>query len=156
MPEAARKPGCECQQEIGDSPCPVHDCYGADAPESVRAWATFLESVRVRGSIPMRFRLHQARDGEWMLESKMLVPDREQPHVCDACGRSSPDTWITFNNKIPHAPDDAQKRLAIRQRVLGMFQHEALESIFIGGDRAFDPHDAHWYSNLVVDWRYNV
>lgn len=144
---SARVPGCECQQEIGDSPCPVHDCSGADAPDHVRAWVDFLRTVNIRGPIAIRFRVHHDRNDAWLLESKMRVPDR------DGVGAQ---TWITFQNVLPVAKNDDDRRLAIRQRVLGMYQHEALENIYIGGERAFDPHEARWYSNLVVDWRYNV
>lgn len=135
---------CVCVEEWGDRPCEVHDLYGDDPPGHVLEWHEFLKTVVVRGPIPCRFRIHKSRDGLWILESMMFVPNREDGNV----------TLIRFMNELKD--NGADKRLVVRQRVLGMFQHEALESIFMDGQRAFDPHEARWYSNLVTDWRYNV
>ena len=118
-------------------------------PAFVTEWRSFLATVDVRGPIPMRFDVvHWPRelpdrrgDDEWILRWEMCVPSRDT---------GEPDV-ITFQNKLPD--DGRDKRMVVRQCVLGAFQHEALESIYIDGVRAFDPHDARWYSNLVADWR---
>jgi len=112
----------------------------------VQSWIDFLATVEVRGPIPITFEVLQDRLGVWILRSTMVVPDRSEP---------TSNIEIIFQQTLP-APDDATPReLVIRQRVLGCFQHEALESIFVGGRRAFDPHEARWCSNLVADWRFN-
>lgn len=153
---AERDPRCTCRTEIGDAPCPTHDGeLDANAPAHVKEWRAFLKTVEIRGPIPMRFRVHRGVDGIWVLESKMLVPDRNSSHPCEACERIFGNAWITFYNELPRENDPTPRELVIRQRVLGMFQHEALEAIFIAGARAFDPHEARWYCNLVADWRYN-
>ena len=118
-------------------------------PSFVTEWRSFLATVDVRGPIPMRFDVvHWPRElpdrrgnDEWILRWEMCVPSRDT---------GEPDV-ITFQNKLPD--DGRDKRMVVRQCVLGAFQHEALESIYIDGVRAFDPHDARWYSNLVADWR---
>lgn len=116
-------------------------------PAFVTEWRAFLATVNVRGPIPIHFdvvRWPRELPGadEWILRWEMNVPSRDT-------GESD---VITFQNKLP---DDGQdKRTVIRQCVLGAFQHEALESIYINGMRTFDPHEARWYSNLVADWRY--
>lgn len=81
---------------------------------------------------------------EWLLRWTMQVPDR-------VSGKTEP---VTFQNKLPDARTPQLKRKMVRQCVLGAFQHEALESIFVAGERAFDPHKERWYSNLVADWRF--
>lgn len=118
-------------------------------PDFVTEWRAFLATVEVRGPIPMRFEVvrweHPNHTDQWLLRWTMLVPMRDPPHEPDE---------ITFQNLLPDARSPQQKRRMIRQCVLGAFQHEALESIFIEGERAFDPHKERWYSNLVADWRY--
>lgn len=123
--------------------------------EHVERWRAFLATVEVRGPIPCRFRVTQDLHGQWILESEMLVPDRSQAHECEPCGRVFRDTWITFHNHLPPPDDPSPMADVIKQRVLGMYQHEALESIFVEGARRYDPHEARWYSNLVADWRLN-
>lgn len=121
-------------------------------PDFVTSWRAFLATVDVRGPIPIAFeivRWDRPRDkasnaDEWLLRWTMQVPDRET-------GEPSP---VTFQNKLPLALTGNEKRKIVRRCVLGAFQHEALESIFVGGDRAFDPHRERWFSNLVADWRY--
>ena len=117
-------------------------------PEFVAEWREFLRTVEVRGPIPIAFEVVRwARDGvdEWLLRWTMHVPDR-------VTGSIEP---ITFQNRLTEfARTSALKSRVVRQCVLGAFQHEALESIFIAGDRAFDPHEARWCSNLVADWRF--
>lgn len=120
-------------------------------PDFVTEWRAFLATVDVRGPIPIAFEVVRwERPGshgpvdEWLLRWTMTVPDRET-------GAPSP---VTFQNRLPDARTDALRRKFVRQCVLGAFQHEALESIFIDGERAFDPHKERWYSNLVADWRY--
>jgi hypothetical protein len=116
-------------------------------PAFVTEWRAFLATVAVRGPIPIAFAVVRwqivGRD-EWILRWTMQVPDR-------VTGNLEP---VTFQNKLPDARTDQLKRKTIRQCVLGAFQHEALESIFVDGDRAFDPHKERWYSNLVADWRF--
>lgn len=121
-------------------------------PVHVTEWRDFLATIDVRGPILITFevvRWERPRDkatnaDEWLLRWTMQVPDRET-------GEASP---VTFQNKLPEARSDQLKRRMIRQCVLGAFQHEALESIFVGGERAFDPHKERWFSNLVADWRF--
>lgn len=116
-------------------------------PAFVCEWRTFLESVEVRGPIPIVFEVvgwQRGNADEWILRWTMRVPDRET-------GESSP---VTFQNKLPDARSPQLKRKMIRQCVLGAYQHEALESIFVEGERAFDPHKERWFSNLVADWRF--
>jgi hypothetical protein len=116
-------------------------------PDFVTEWRAFLSQVDVRGAIPITFeivRWQRCQVDEWILRWTMHVPDRET-------GKIEP---ITFQNKLPDARTTSLKRKMIRQCVLGAFQHEALESIFVEGERAFDPHKERWYSNLVADWRY--
>lgn len=118
------------------------------SPAYVSEWRAFLATVAVRGPIPITFEVvrweHPNRVDEWLLRWTMQVPDR-------VTGKIEP---VTFQNKLPDARTPQLKRKMIRQCVLGAFQHEALESIFVDGERAFDPHKARWYSNLVADWRY--
>jgi hypothetical protein len=85
----------------------------------------------------------------------MLVPDRDGAPVCPGCHRVHPDRPIIIQNALPAENDDTPRELVIRQRVLGHYQHEALESIVVGGRRVFDPHEERWGSNLVADWRFN-
>ena len=120
-------------------------------PAYIAEWRAFLATVEVRGPIPIVFEVVRwQRPGphgavnEWLLRWTMTVPDR-------VTGEPAP---VTFQNKLPDARTDALRRKTVRQCVLGAFQHEALESLFIGGERAFDPHKERWYSNLVADWRY--
>lgn len=115
-------------------------------PEHVQSWQDYLATVEVRGPIPIAFEIVQDTFGIWILRSTMLVPDR-----ADATGHIP----IIFQQALPAPDDPTPRELVIRQRVLGCFQHEALESVFIDGQRCFDPHEAHWYSNLVADWRFN-
>ena len=122
--------------------------------ETVDEWRAFIATVNVRGPIPITFEIVRwpRENGapsrgvvdEWILRWTMQVPDRET-------GDFSP---VTFHSKLPEARTDAIRRVLIRQCVLGAFQHEALESIFIDGERVFDPHAQRWYSNLVADWRF--
>jgi hypothetical protein len=116
-------------------------------PTFVVEWREFLRTVEVRGPIPVVFEIVRwTRDAadEWLLRWTMSVPDR-------VTGTIEP---VVFQNRLPDAGTTALKRAVVRQCVLGAFQHEALESIFIGGDRTFDPHGERWYSNLVADWRF--
>jgi hypothetical protein len=116
-------------------------------PDYVQSWIDFLSTVEVRGPIPIVFEVVRWTRGvadEWLLRWTMQVPDR-------VTGTPSP---VTFQNKLPDAHSLQLKRKVVRQCVLGAFQHEALESLFVGGARAFDPHRERWYSNLVADWRY--
>lgn len=121
----------------------------------VEEWIGFLATVEVSGPIPVTFRVYQAIDGMWILQSTMDVPDRDRADPCDGCGAPRRDTPIIIQQALPVAEDRTPKAEIVRQRVLGHYQHEALESIFVGGERAFDPHHEHWYSNLVADWRFN-
>ena len=121
----------------------------------VQSWIDFVATVEVRGPIPISFRVMQSLDGEWILQSEMRVPDRDGATVCSSCERPRADLPIILQNALPSPDDKTPRELVIRQRVLGHYQHEALESIFIGGERAFDPHEARWSSNLVADWRFN-
>lgn len=127
----------------------------APPPEHVRSWISFLATVAVRGPIRIDFEILQDELGVWILRSTMVVPDRAGTETCSSCGRSTADLPIMIQNELPHADDPTPREMVIRQRVLGHFQHEALESIVIAGRRAFDPHEARWYSNLVADWRFN-
>ena len=122
-------------------------------PEHVQGWRDFLATVEVRGPLPIVFEIVQDPRVGWVLRSTMLIPDRTGAPTCAGCGRQLLDLPVIIQNTLP-APDESRE-LVIRQRVLGHFQHEALESILIGGRRAFDPHNEHWYSNLVADWRFN-
>lgn len=121
----------------------------------VQAWIDFLATVEVRGPISITFAILQSADGAWILRSTMLVPDRAGSLACAGCGRPSADLPIIIQGALPGPDDTTPREQVIRQRVLGHYQHEALESIFVGGARAFDPHEARWYSNLVADWRFN-
>ena len=141
-----RLPGCVCQLEIGDSPCDVHDCEGADAPEHVRDWAAFLKTVKVGGAIPVHFRILRSRDDVWILQSTMTVPDRDD-------GTPTP---IRIQNALPGPDSPLDKPEVILARVIGHYQHEAMENVMIDGRRFFDPHHARFYSNLVADWRFNA
>lgn len=124
-------------------------------PAHVQAWIAYLETVEVRGPISIRFWIHKDTVGVWVLSSAMMVPDRDNVTRCSSCDRPVPDKPIIIQNALP-GPDDATPRDdVIRQRVLGHYQHEALESIFVAGQRVFDPHAARWYANLVADWRFN-
>jgi hypothetical protein len=124
-------------------------------PSHVEAWIAFLGTVRVDGPIPIGFEVVTDRDGLWILRSTMQVPDRQGAPACLDCGRPRADLPIILQNALPSPADTTPKEVVIRQRVLGHYQHEALESIYIGGQRVFDPHEARWYSNLVADWRFN-
>lgn len=115
-------------------------------PTHVQAWIDFLATVEVRGPIPITFEVLQDQLGGWLLRSTMLVPDRSDPTSCIP---------IIFQQTLPGPNDETPRETVIRQRVLGCFQHEALESIFVAGRRTFDPHEARWFSNLVADWRFN-
>lgn len=123
---------------------------GSSEPAFVSDWREFLATVEVRGPIPIAFEVVRwQRPGpiavdEWILRWTMSVPDR-------VTGEASP---VTFQNKLPDARTPQLKRKAVRQCVLGAFQHEALESIVVAGERVFDPHKERWFSNLVADWRY--
>lgn len=127
-------------------------------PSHVREWIAFLKTVEVRGPIAILFRVFESQQpsGLWILQSEMLVPDREGSPTCEMCARPTIDLPIILQNVLPAADDPTPKEQVIRQRVLGHYQHEALESIFVAGARAFDPHEARWYSNLVADWRFNL
>lgn len=115
-------------------------------PAFVTEWRAFLATVNVSGAIPIVFDVVAwGSPTTWLLRSTMHVPDRADP------AQTVP---IIFQNKLPDSRTDALRRDVIKQRVLGCFQHEALESIFVDGERAFNPHKARWYSNLVADWRY--
>ncbi len=116
----------------------------------VRSWLDFLATVEVRGPIPVQFDVLQDALGVWVLRSTMTVPDRDGAGEGDRRGIS-----VIIQNALPDAEDDTPREVVIRQRVLGHYQHEALESIVIGGRRLFDPHEARWYSSLVADWRFN-
>ena len=124
-------------------------------PEHVQGWIDFLATVKVDGPIPITFRVVEDALGVWILESTMLVPDRAGHQICGECKRAARDLPIVIQNELPRADDPTPKADVIRQRVLGHYQHEALENIFIAGERTFDPHAARWYSNLVADWRFN-
>lgn len=124
-------------------------------PEHVQSWIDFVATVEVRGPIPISFRVLQDKLGVWILQSSMLIPDRDDVQACGSCERPVPNLPIILQNALPAADDLTPREIVIRQRVLGHYQHEALESIFVAGQRAFDPHDARWYSNLVADWRFN-
>jgi hypothetical protein len=118
-----------------------------DEPAFVVEWREFLATVNVTGPIPITFEVVRwKRNGvdEWLLRWTMTVPDRET-------GEPSP---VIFQNKLPDARVPSLRREMIKRCVLGAFQHEALESIFVDGQRAFDPHKARWFSNLVADWRF--
>jgi hypothetical protein len=121
----------------------------------VQAWIDFIAGVEVRGPISITFEVLQSADGAWILRSTMLVPDRAGSLACAGCGRPRADLPIIIQGALPGPDDTTPRERVIRQRVLGHYQHEALESIFVGGARAFDPHEARWYSNLVADWRFN-
>lgn len=123
----------------------MHDGDHEDAPDHVRSWREFLRRVDVRGPIPMRFRVVRWGEG-YVLQSIAFVPDRDA-----TTGAVIP---IRFQNTLPVALSDEAKAACIRQRVLGAFHHEALESIHIDAQRTFDPHEARWFSNLVADWRF--
>lgn len=125
-------------------------------PPHVQAWIDFLATVEVVGPIPITFSVFLSAPPapQWILRSQMLVPDRDAPEVCAGCERLRLNRWIIIQNELPAADDPTPKEIVIRQRVLGHFQHEGLESILIGGRRAFDPHEQRWYSSLVADWRY--
>lgn len=124
-------------------------------PAHVQSWIDFLATVEVRGPIPIAFSILQDQLGVWILRSEMLVPDRDDTTPCERCRRPVADLPVIIQNVLPGPEDDTPRELVIRQRVLGHYQHEALESIHIGGRRPFDPHAARWYSNLVADWRFN-
>lgn len=121
----------------------------------VQGWVDYLATVEIRGPIPIRFWVTEDRAGGWALSSAMMVPDRAGSLACASCDRPLLDLPIVLVNALPGPDDPTPRDEIIRQRVLGHYQHEALESIFIAGTRAFDPHDARWYSNLVADWRFN-
>lgn len=125
---------------------------GVAAANHIHGWQDFLATVEVGGPIPITFSVIQDALGVWSLHSTMLVPSRDSDDRC-ACGRRANDTPVTIVNALPGPEVD--KAIAIRQRVLGHYQHEALEHIHIGGVRTFDPHEARWFSNLVADWRFN-
>lgn len=119
-------------------------------PEHVQSWRDFLATVEVRGPIPITFEVLEDALGIWILRSTMLVPDRDEHTEEQPVTRP-----VMFQQALPRLDDPTPREMVIRQRVLGMYQHEALESILVGGRRAFDPHEARWYSNLVADWRFN-
>lgn len=121
----------------------------------VQSWIDFLATVEVRGPIPIRFAVLEDALGVWVLRSTMLIPDRATATPCSTCGRPAPDLEIIIQGELPKPNDPTPREIVVRQRVLGHYQHEALESIFVGGRRVFDPHEVHWYSNLVADWRFN-
>ena len=114
-------------------------------PAHVAEWRTFLDAVEVRGPIPIHFRIVQDATGLWVLQSWMHVDGRDGGEKID----------IIIQNELPQPGDPVEKAAVIRQRVLGHYQHEALENIFIGGERRFDPHAARWHSSVVADWRFN-
>jgi hypothetical protein len=124
-------------------------------PAHVQSWLDFLATVEVRGLISITFDVVQGNDGAWILRSTMLVPDRAGAPDCFAYGGPYPNLPIIIQGALPGPDDPTSRAQVIRQRVLGHYQHEALESLFVGGERAFDPHEARWYSNLVADWRFN-
>lgn len=121
----------------------------------VQSWIDFVATVEVRGPIPISFQVLEDKLGVWILQSSMLIPDRADVQTCGSCDRPVPNLPIIIQNALPDADDPTPREIVIRQRVLGHFQHEALESIFVDGQRVFDPHDARWQSNLVADWRFN-
>ncbi len=121
----------------------------------VESWIDYLVTVEVRGPIPVTFRVLQAVDELWILQSTMMVPDRTGSPACGTCGVQALDKGIIIQGPLPTEDDPTPRNEIVRQRVLGHYQHEALESIFVDGERAFDPHHQRWYSNLVADWRFN-
>lgn len=126
----------------------------AEPPPHVQSWIHFLTTVEVRGPIPISFSVLRDRLGIWILRSEMRVPDRDGAAPCASCGRLPGDQLVIIQNALPGPDDETPRELMIRQRVLGHYQHEALESLLIAGKRVFDPHEAHWYSNLVANWRF--
>lgn len=142
---AGAKPQLDTSAAIDHGSVPVH----------VKSWIDFVATVEVRGPIPIAFSILQDQLGVWILRSEMLVPDRDDAPPCASCARPPANRPVILQNVLPGPEDDTPRELVIRQRVLGHYQHEALESIHIGGRRAFDPHAARWYSNLVADWRFN-
>ncbi len=120
-----------------------------------QSWRDFLATVEVRGPIAISFEVLQAVDGAWLLRSTMLIPDRAGAPPCATCSRPHANLPIIIQGALPGPEDDVPRAQVIRQRVLGHYQHEALESLYVAGARAFDPHEARWYSNLVADWRFN-
>jgi len=125
-------------------------------PAHVEAWLEFIATVVVDGPIPITFEVIHDVDGQWILRSTMLVANRDTaPRQCAGCDRPVLNWSVVIQNALPPADDPTPKEIVIRQRVLGHYQHEALERIWIGGRRAFDPHAQKWYSSLVADWRYN-
>lgn len=124
-------------------------------PPHVQQWIDFLETIDVRGPIAITFEILQDKLGLWVLRSTMQVPTRDLSVDCDACGRPIINHEVSIQNALPGPDDTTPRSEVIRQRVLGHYQHEALESILIDGVRPYDPHHARWYSNIVADWRYN-
>lgn len=127
----------------------------AEPPSHVQSWIDFLTTVEVRGPIPIVFSVLRDRYGVWILRSEMQVPDRDAPSSCASCSRPRNDRPVILQNVLPGPDDPTPREHVIRQRVLGHYQHEALESLLIAGQRVFDPHAERWYSSLVADWRFN-
>jgi hypothetical protein len=113
-----------------------------DHTAHLQSWRDFLATVEVRGPIPIRFEVLQDALGVWILRSTMEVPNRDGGGAID----------IVFQNRLPGP--ELSKRDVIVARVLQCFQHEALESVHIDGERAADPHRERWYSSLLADWRF--
>lgn len=149
-----------CTDDGSKLPAKPESC-GSDSglavppPPHVQSWINFLATVEVRGPIPITFSVLQDRCGVWILRSEMRVPDRNAASPCGGCARLLGNQTVILQNALPGPDDPTQRELVIRQRVLGHYQHEALESILIAGHRVFDPHEARWDSNLVANWRFN-
>ena len=146
-----------CRPDTGDDSNPVGGGSRSAVipPPHVQSWIDFLTAIEVRGPIPIKFSVLRDRYGVWILRSEMQVPGRDAPTSCASCARPHSDRPVIIQNVLPGPNDPTPRERVIRQRVLGHYQHEALESLLIAGQRLFDPHAARWYSNLVANWRFN-
>lgn len=92
----------------------------------ITEWESFLETVEVSGPIPMLFKVDQDERGVAYLTAYARIQDR----------LTSMQTNLIQSQRVHHGDKSRQ----VRDLMLQVYRHEALEWLRIGGELAFDPH----------------